>query len=100
MPPALVRPWGSPYTSRPGAPEEPSAMGVLPSRSYPNAGQPECPSPPPATARDSRGGWEILELYFKAVMLQTAQPEFSPQSEPRVIPHGQPGRKVRPHLLH
>lgn len=68
-PPALVRTWGSSSTSRPGAPEEPAALGVSPSRSSPNVGQPKCPSTAPATARDSRGGWEILELYFKALML-------------------------------
>ena len=33
-------------------------------------------------------------------MLQSAQPESSPQSEPRVILHGQRGRKVRLHPLH
>ena len=35
----------------------------------------ECPSPTPATAKGSRGAWEILELYFKTLLLQTGQLE-------------------------
>ena len=41
IPPVPVRPWGSPSTSRAKAPEEPAALAVSPSRSAPNAGQPE-----------------------------------------------------------